>query len=299
MGSDTACHAVRLRPGLFQSTLPGWGATPLRDVLADFVTISIHAPRMGSDLVEVGDASHVGISIHAPRMGSDSPDRNPRSGTPKFQSTLPGWGATGCSFPEWPKTVDFNPRSPDGERRAPEVLRSVHVHISIHAPRMGSDDLADLILDTISRISIHAPRMGSDRGGSGRHRGDGISIHAPRMGSDVSFALVTSAAKLFQSTLPGWGATMGASTGVSRDLFQSTLPGWGATLRIGQRGRPARISIHAPRMGSDHFKDGGHYFLVLFQSALPGWGATDARMDRATGRDFNPRSPDGERLSGG
>ena len=33
--------------------------------------ISIHAPRMGSDLVEVGDASHVGISIHAPRMGSD------------------------------------------------------------------------------------------------------------------------------------------------------------------------------------------------------------------------------------
>ena len=27
---------------------------------------------------------------------------------------------------------------------------------------MGSDDLADLILDTISRISIHAPRMGSD-----------------------------------------------------------------------------------------------------------------------------------------
>ena len=216
--------------------------------------ISIHAPRMGSDLVEVGDASHVGISIHAPRMGSDSPDRNPRSGTPKFQSTLPGWGATGCSFPEWPKTVDFNPRSPDGERRAPEVLRSVHVHISIHAPRMGSDDLADLILDTISRISIHAPRMGSDRGGSGRHRGDGISIHAPRMGSD--------------------------NGGIHRRVS-------------------GFISIHAPRMGSDHFKDGGHYFLVLFQSALPGWGATDARMDRATGRDFNPRSPDGERLSGG
>ena len=39
-----------------------------------------------------------------------------------------------------------------------------HSKISIHAPRMGSDDLADLILDTISRISIHAPRMGSDLG---------------------------------------------------------------------------------------------------------------------------------------
>ena len=58
MGSDTACHAVRLRPGLFQSTLPGWGATPLRDVLADFVTISIHAPRMGSDKLVVVAGIH-------------------------------------------------------------------------------------------------------------------------------------------------------------------------------------------------------------------------------------------------
>ena len=60
-----------------------------------------------------------------------------------------------------------------------------HSKISIHAPRMGSDDLADLILDTISRISIHAPRMGSD----------GIPLDANRISSR------------FQSTLPGWGAT--------------------------------------------------------------------------------------------
>ena len=60
-----------------------------------------------------------------------------------------------------------------------------HSKISIHAPRMGSDDLADLILDTISRISIHAPRMGSDK------------THTRR----------PSKSKGFQSTLPGWGAT--------------------------------------------------------------------------------------------
>ena len=41
------------------------------------------------------------------------------------------------------------------------VFAQPEIYISIHAPRMGSDDLADLILDTISRISIHAPRMGS------------------------------------------------------------------------------------------------------------------------------------------
>ena len=56
--------------------------------------------------------------------------------------------------------------------------------ISIHAPRMGSDDgrvvgPVDGVL-----ISIHAPRMGSDGDISAWIQLQGISIHAPRMGSD-------------------------------------------------------------------------------------------------------------------
>ena len=37
---------------------------------------------------------------------------------------------------------------------------------------------------------------------------------------------------VFQSTLPGWGATLDV-VGIANDLvkFQSTLPGWGATWR--------------------------------------------------------------------
>ena len=34
-------------------------------------TISIHAPRMGSDNIRFAFGSAVSISIHAPRMGSD------------------------------------------------------------------------------------------------------------------------------------------------------------------------------------------------------------------------------------
>ena len=34
--------------------------------------------------------------------------------------------------------------------------------ISIHAPRTGSDALADLEVLTLGEISIHAPRTGSD-----------------------------------------------------------------------------------------------------------------------------------------
>ena len=82
-----------------------------------------------------------------------------------------------------------------------------HSKISIHAPRRGSDDLADLILDTISRISIHAPRMGSDS----------AFLERP----ELHFQ--------FQSTLPGWGATVAGNIIGRGQIFQSTLPGWGAT----------------------------------------------------------------------
>ena len=150
-----------------------------------------------------------------------------------------------------------------------------HSKISIHAPRRGSDDLADLILDTISRISIHAPRMGSDS----------AFLERP----ELHFQ--------FQSTLPGWGATGRIGTWVWTIIFQSTLPGWGATTRSGSESPlPEYFNPRSP--------DGERpmiYFsfssVALFQSTLPGWGATSPLAAcRRHRRHFNPRSPDGERL---
>ena len=102
----------------FLSTLPARGAT--RDYLADrvFTSISIHAPREGSDLVDGRDVGEVSlISIHAPREGSDG--RQPIRTlwrTSKFLSTLPARGATDV-----------------------KVFPGATVTISIHAPREGSD----------------------------------------------------------------------------------------------------------------------------------------------------------------
>ena len=57
------------------------------------------------------------ISIHAPRMGSDlSDDYDPTHGRFEFQSTLPGWGATTAHRNVTRTASYFNPRSPDGER---------------------------------------------------------------------------------------------------------------------------------------------------------------------------------------
>ena len=56
---------------------------------------------------------------------------------------------------------------------------------------------------------------------------------------------------IFQSTLPGWGATGFVRLSLAQPVFQSTLPGWGATTGLTARMVRIKISIHAPRVGSD------------------------------------------------
>ena len=61
---------------------------------------------------------------------------------------------------------------------------------------------------------------------------------------------------IFQSTLPGWGATYAVDYIPTSEQFQSTLPGWGATHGFQGDSLTLDISIHAPRMGSD--RENGH-----------------------------------------
>ena len=78
---------------LFQSTLPARGATRTIGEEEPHVPISIHAPRTGSDMPPTKMVRYCCISIHAPRTGSDS-TRQSRG----------------------KRTINFNPRSPHGER---------------------------------------------------------------------------------------------------------------------------------------------------------------------------------------
>ena len=79
-----------------------------------------------------------------------------------FQSTLPVWGATDDRRRQERRPVDFNPRSPCGERLDQTRSLACHILISIHAPRVGSD-AAQQSKQKNPNISIHAPRVGSDR----------------------------------------------------------------------------------------------------------------------------------------
>ena len=59
--------------------------------------------------------------------------------TVEFQSTLPVWGATGGMDTGGGDSRNFNPRSPCGERPIVNAYLQDDKQISIHAPRVGSD----------------------------------------------------------------------------------------------------------------------------------------------------------------
>ena len=310
------------------------------ETVQQLVRISIHAPRTGSD----------------PQISQMQTSRcyfNPRS--PHGERPVPRQGAPICAHfnPRSPhgERHALNPRRNHARQisiHAPRTGsdpavdgRRVVADISIHAPRTGSDVPCHVRLAAIL-ISIHAPRTGSDVNLFQHQRNLVISIHAPRTGSDNSNRNALCSASKFQSTLPARGATIPPSDiFVAKLYFNPRSPhGERPTICARRRARKnfnprsphgerriiflcnadnARISIHAPRTGSDTFKSSSLYVPYLFQSTLPARGATaDPRLKGhaldisihapRTGSDarghvrgrkdyiyFNPRSPHGER----
>ena len=123
---------------VFQSTLPARGATVKLWLILSRLIISIHAPRTGSDVF---------VPLTTFHMAHFNP-RSPHGERPVFRTRIEA-------------AIDFNPRSPHGERRSGHGRRAHGAHISIHAPRTGSD-LRNSPISRRKGISIHAPRTGSD-----------------------------------------------------------------------------------------------------------------------------------------
>ena len=302
---------------IFQSTLPARGATANNAAGDFYITISIHAPREGSDftlplamswiqdfnprsprgerpqtLITVSLVSH--FNPRSPRGERLSARYIVRRLTP-FQSTLPARGATRPFSLRCPRCRHFNPRSPRGERRG-------------------------------STRSVCARRNFNPRSPRGERQG----AYVNRMMSER-----------FQSTLPARGATDTFLYARPRILISIHAPREGSDGRsLGRQGLVQRISIHAPREGSDwgvrvqHFrwvdfnprsprgerpvgrrKGAGQWIFqstlpargatipplffgsgYVFQSTLPARGATCGSCSaRKLRQNFNPRSPRGER----
>ena len=183
------------------------------------------------------------------------------------------WGATSVPFSSNYRAVDFNPRSPCGERLAALQRPGTSSAISIHAPRVGSDRLERCAVDTLS-ISIHAPRVGSDLGNGALGATQvGISIHAHRVGSDPAIIIVPIPPPNFNPRSPCGERRITACRMGATSHFNPRSP-------CGERpltsGRPATLVNFNPRSpcGERRFRQGEH---------------------KACLHDFNPRSPCGER----
>ena len=142
-------NRATVKPKLFQPTLPVWGATWQARARRAGLSISTHAPRMGSDRTPF-------------RVWGRPMYFNPRS--PYGERP---WGKISSDIP-----CHFNPRSPYGERRG---VRSVSRRCHVFQPTLPVwGATADLIREHVRHaISTHAPRMGSD-GGVGRTRKDAV-----------------------------------------------------------------------------------------------------------------------------
>ena len=161
MGSDRKHLLSRISIFQFQSTLPAWGATRVQRRQSYLHTISIHAPRMGSDfrLLPIVQKQAL-ISIHAPRMGSDLPWKEYISITPIFQSTLPAWGATASNTATTP-LERFQSTLParGATTRLMKCLRKLLFQSTL--PARGATHSRQWAVRCV-HISIHAPREGSD-----------------------------------------------------------------------------------------------------------------------------------------
>ncbi len=262
--------------GGFQSTLPARGAT----------------------IPSCCWSATSSISIHAPREGSDFPSRFIRSNRVTFQSTLPARGATApCPVTDPVVTVisihapregsdhhhadkiaklsrDFNPRSPRGERPARFRIGRRSDPFQSTLPARGATTLSSVFIKKIVEFQSTLPARGATYDKIKLSYENKISIHAPREGSDPASAPHPGRCNDFNPRSP-------------RGERQGPLG----------HHRQHQISIHAPREGSDPEQRRPPPRPSPFQSTLPARGATEEGLKVVMAcLNFNPRSPRGERL---
>ena len=147
--------------------------------------------------------------------------------------------------------VYFNPRSPCGERPAPYCQARNHPRISIHAPLAGSDqsNAPETARPRVFQSTL--PLRGATTSHQQTHQDDAISIHAPLAGSDASHGRHFCSPTDFNPRSPCGERLIGLKFDTRYSIFQSTLPLRGATQRAIHAVIQHCISIHAPLAGSD------------------------------------------------
>ncbi len=126
---------------------------------------------------------------------------------------------------------------------------------------------------------------------------DRISIRAPRAGCDQAAATKKGFMSEFQSTRPVWGATRSPMwRSCSSRYFNPRAPCGARRADPRPRGRAARISIHAPRVGRDFYGSSiAQSLYISIHAPRVGRDALHGACLARTSPHFNPRAPCGAR----
>ena len=169
-------------------------------------SISIHAPRVGSDSIAALIFHLDGnISIHAPRVGSDQ-----------------------IVASRWLLPIHFNPRSPCGERPGMSDLFYYSFNFNPRSP-CGERPLTRISDGFSIQFQSTLPVWGATLWYWNCFRRDGISIHAPRVGSDCKIPSTILTPTYFNPRSPCGERPKRKPDYYPCGIFQSTLPVWGAT----------------------------------------------------------------------
>ena len=165
----------------------------------------------------------------------------------EFQSTPPGWEATARPDHRSAGRDHFNPRLPGGRRRSALIVPASMRHFNPRLPG-GRRQVGDypshrlLVFQStppgweatlesqryarLTTISIHASRVGGDMRCPYTLQVHPISIHASRVGGDWMRCRRAPARRIFQSTPPGWEATIKVPDQDKKSCyFNPRLPG--------------------------------------------------------------------------
>ena len=193
------------------------------------------------------------ISIHAPREGSDP--------------------AKAAYFHA---TIYFNPRSPRGERLKRQQKKELGRYFNPRSPRGERPGVECKTSRDVYIFQSTLPARGATYARGGTRCLNAISIHAPREGSDGGTRCLDAERLVhFNPRSPRGERQYGKGVRVEAKEFQSTLPARGATDdAVACAPAVRRISIHAPREGSDIDRVDIERRVSVFQSTLPARGAT-------------------------
>ena len=135
MGRDASRSSTTPPPAIFQSTRPVWGVTPRGQYHGLYIEIfQSTRPVWGATSTNLLEGTFLSISIHAPRMGRDRPSTLQGHQMRHFNPRAPYGARLSHSFYPPCNFLDFNPRAPYGARPPFVISFPPHLYFNPRAP---------------------------------------------------------------------------------------------------------------------------------------------------------------------